>query len=447
MKSEFLKLMKCPYCGSNFKIVEIYEQKKGEIINGCVRCECNEFPLVDGILNLKIDYIKKYLIKLLKKRKTKEVLGILLFNNIYRTLFSFSLYFKRGYKGLLGKILLILLKAKAKHTYKKYSDKKLSFYDSLDRSLRSSYRDYLKHRFSAETFWSFYPFIPLLKQNRERILDLGCGVGHTSFVISNHVKPKQLVCADGEFSHLYLAKKYFAPNAEFICLDANYSLPFKDSIFNSILMLDSFHVVNSCNSLANDMRRTILPKGILLILHLPNSLQNNHATFNLLSTSRLINLFKLIPIKPLPKADMVKNFILKNKLDLTKKYSKTQLNSANAISIVGTKNKSLFKVYNKVNNELLTNKNHLIINPIYKIEDKKNDIILHRDFPSEAFRKEYPLTEKYLPKKYAIKGKLVKIIMGRTLNITSDNISEKDLRYIEYLMKKFIVINIPKNYF
>jgi hypothetical protein len=53
LRFDCLKLMKCPYCGSNFEIEHIINEKADELIDGCVKCECSRFPILSGILVLK----------------------------------------------------------------------------------------------------------------------------------------------------------------------------------------------------------------------------------------------------------------------------------------------------------------------------------------------------------------------------------------------------------
>lgn len=443
MNEDVLNIMKCPYCGADFNVGEVYQEKEGELINGYIKCECSEFPLLKGILNLKLGPLDNQVLKLLKEKKIKAAVELSLeqYGEITYEFLSFMGY--KGIPGVLGKILSGLVKAIAKHHYKKYSDENQPFYNLLGRNPSEIY---LKHRFSADTFWSLYPFIPPLKKNRKRILDLGCGMGHASFVVSNYVKPQQLVCADYRFRHLYLARKYFAKNATFICLDANYPLPFKDGIFSSILMQDAFHYIDARASLAREMERTLSSYGLLLLLHLHNSLNYNLAAGKPLSPLGWINLFQHLPVKILPEKNIVEDFIIRNRLDLAKQYTEDDLNSSNAISIAGTREKSLFKTYQNMWSVFLGNKSNLIINPIYSIEHKLDKISLQRKFPGESFRNEFSLTEKYLTEEYTLNEKLAQMVKGRKFDIASVEITKKDFLLIEDLMKRFIIINVPENY-
>ena len=435
MRQEFLKLMKCPYCGSDIEIEEVYEESEGEIINGLVKCACGEYPILQGILNLKINPLSKYALELLKEGKIEEALMLLLGPNV-EGVWELTEFLQAKQLGrLFRKVLLSLLAIWAKQISKRYFKEDLSFCDLLGNNPSQAY---FKHRFSAETLWSVYPFIPLLKRNRKRILDLGCGRGHASFIISDYVKPEELVCADHTFKSLYVAKKYFVKEAQFICLDGNYPLPFKDHAFDSVFMLDALHYIQTRAQLANELKRVQSPQGLLLLLHLHNSLTYNIGAGYPLTPQTWINLFKggALEIKAIPERRIVENFLLDNELDLAEEYSQNELNSSNAISIIASKDKSFFEVYGNIDKDFLSNKNNLAINPIYKMKKEGDKILLEREFPSEFFRREYPLTEKYLPERCEINKRFVN---GRSLCVSDSN-------EIVDLMRKFVVINIPEKY-
>ena len=448
MKQGLLELMRCPYCGTDFEIEKICSENEEGIINGLIRCECDEHPIIESILILKNGYTKKHIIKSIKKMESTEEFVALLFGNYTEDVCKVASFLesKGRYGQILGKNLLIVVKHRAEKSYKKYSNKNLSFYDSLG---NSPYKVYLKHRFSLESFWSIYPFIPLLKKNRKRILDMCSGMGHASFVISKYVNPRELISVDGSFSSLYLSKKYFAPDAEFICLDGNYPLPFKDGIFSSGLMMDAFHYIDARASLATELERVLHPEGLLLFLHVHNSLVHNLGAGKPLPPSVWVNLFNDLDVKALPEKKVVEDFIFKDKLDLLNEYSENEINSSNAINIIGSKNKSLFDIYEKVGSDFLKNKRNLIINPLYEIRNERKKIVLERapmnDLLSDLFIGDCPLTENYLPKRCIIDNEeVMKVLKERRVNVNM--ISEENLRYIEELMMKFVIINAPQKY-
>ncbi len=438
MKAEILKLMKCPYCETDFEVEHIYEEKGGEVIFGLVKCECSEYPILEGILSLKESPMRSYLVKSLKDGKAEKAVALALGTggeDICRIAHFLGL--KPRYGRLLEGIFLTFVSGLTRN--KRKINKSSSFYGLTK-------EPYFKHRFSADSLWSIYPFIPILKTNRQRILDLGCGQGHVSFVISTCVNPEELVCVDHNFRSLYVARKYLVSDADFICSDVNYPLPFKDNIFTSISMLDAFHYVRARALLAGEIERVARPEGLLLLLHLHNSLVDNPAGGNHpLPPSAWVSLFKHFEIKALPERNLVEDFVLKDELDLEKEYSESELDASNAIAVIGTGDRSLFRVFEGVGSDFLKNNSNLIINPIYRIRRETNKILLDRETYSSEFWGEFPVAEKYLPERYVIEGELAKAVTGRTL-IIPDEISGENSQSVENLMRKFIIINAPQKY-
>jgi SAM-dependent methyltransferase/uncharacterized protein YbaR (Trm112 family) len=430
MKQELLEIMKCPYCGTDFENEDVYEENGGEIINGCIRCECATYPILEGILILKNTPPKGYIIEYLKNKEIEKAVA-LSFGDYTNDICRVADFFEPKTGGkILKKSLLGFVNRLSKKRYKKYSNKNLSFCEVLG---NGSYEVYLKHRFSSQTFWSLYPFIKLVRKKRKRILEVCCGAGHASFVISKYVNPDELICVDGEFKSLYLAKKYFS-NAEFINIDANYQLPFKDDIFSSVLMMDAFHYVDARALLAKEFERVLSKEGMLLLLHHHNALVDNVAAGKPLSPQTWVGLFD-INVMALPEKSIVEDFVLRDRLDLSKNYSEEELDWADAILMIGGADSDCFEGLWK---DILGIKENLIINPIYNMKEEGDRILLEREFPSEFFRKEYPLTEKYLPERCEIDKRFVN---GRIVRV-----SDSDEIEIEDLMREFVVINVPRNY-
>jgi SAM-dependent methyltransferase/uncharacterized protein YbaR (Trm112 family) len=434
MKQELLELMKCPYCGADFEIEDIYSESEGELTNGCIKCECDIYPILEGILIIKNTPTKKHIINYLKKKEIKKAIALPFGPGVNDICRAVDIIEPNPCGKIFRKSSLGFVNHFSKKRYRRYSNINLSFCDVLGNGPSDVY---FKHRFSSQTFWSIYPFISLLRKKRKRILDVCCGAGHVSFVISKYVNPDELICVDGDFKSLYLAKKYFS-NAEFINIDANYQLPFKDDIFSSVLMMDAFHYVDARALLAKEFERVLSKEGMLLLLHLHNALVGNVAAGKPLSPSTWKGLFD-INVMALPEKSIVEDFILRDRLDLSKKYSKEELNLSDAILIMAGVDLDCFDEIWKEILKTKKSKENLIINPIYKqMKEEGDKILLERDFPSEFFRKEYPLTEKLLPVKCEISKKFVN---GRSVCV-----SDSDEMEIENLMRKFVVINVPENY-
>jgi ubiquinone/menaquinone biosynthesis C-methylase UbiE/DNA-directed RNA polymerase subunit RPC12/RpoP len=427
MRKDLLQLMRCPYCGSDFKIKEIYNDNEKEIMDGYICCECSKNPILDGILIVKNNSSNEYIIDCIKNGEFEKAMSFSFgeYNNdIWRATKSIE-------NGRFGKIfkkyLLYFVNNYSGIKYKKYVD--TNFFCDLG---NSTFENYLKHRFSSQTFWLLYPFIRPLKTKKERVLDICCGSGHASFVISKYVNPNELICVDGSFKNLYLTKNYFS-NAECIVIDANQQLPFKDNIFSSILMMDALHYIDARISLVNEFERIIDTEGILLILHVHNALVENMLAGKPVAPSIWKRLFNN-DVKLLQEKAIIEDFILRDQLNLSKEYSEEELNSSNAISLVRGIDSLQFK---NIWREILDIKGNLIINPIYKMKKNGDKILLERILPY-PFKEVYPLTDKYLPEYCTISEKL--------LNGGNICISDENKTKIEELMRKFVIINVPEKF-
>jgi SAM-dependent methyltransferase len=439
LRLTFLNLLRCPHCGSDLEIETVLKKQNQEIITGVVRCECSKFPILEGIIDFNAGALDCPIVDLIKEKRVKEATIRCLSGH-----YSADDQPKQANNSLFSHVLSIFLSELRKIREKKANSKvymshknSSPFCSVLGNGL---YETYLKQRFASETFWSLYSFVPLMKRKKGRILDLCCGLGHSSFVISNYVKPQQLCCADLSFRFLYLAKEYFAPKADFVCLNANSPLPFKNEAFSSVLTLDAFHAVTERMELAHEMQRILFPDGMLLILHLHNSLMENYGAGVVYSMTpkAWVELFRdgMLKIKAIPERKILEDFFFRDELDLAEEYSQDSLDSANAITIVATSDESVFETYENDRAEFLARKEYLIINPIYKIRERGNNLQLERLHDTDGFGDRLAFSEKYLPEKYEISKTLLE---GRRVNIS-------DPKKVEDLMTKFIVVNVPENY-
>jgi len=105
----------------------------------------------------------------------------------------------------------------------------------FDRS-RKFVRDYFYFKFTkpkhlaALSVASTFPDGP--------VLDLGCGAGQITRYLATR---NPVVGVDSTFWLLYLAKTFVAPDACFVCSDAEKPLPFSSGSFGSVISTNAFH--------------------------------------------------------------------------------------------------------------------------------------------------------------------------------------------------------------
>ena len=427
MRKTLPVMLRCPLCGSDIRIQDIYEDTPDALIHGSLHCECDTYPVCQGILVLKNSPVKKYVLHFLKERAFQEAALYAMANyadDACRLLNYFE-SFKVG--GQIQKGALRIVTAYFHARYSKYFDDNRSFMELLG---NGAYDQYLRHRFSSQTFWSLYPFIALIRNKGGRVLEVCCGSGHASFILSRLIPPERLIGIDGDFRNLYLAAKYFS-RADFIQADMNTGLPFKDHQFSVAFMMDSLHYVDARALLAGEIVRVTNTEGFDLILHLHNALRENASAGKPLSPAAIQRIFCGDEIRLLPEKDVIENFIQNGRLAVSERYTERQIREADALIVA--RHVPAATVEN-LWDDLLHPDDHLIVNPMYRAEDRDDQILLTRTFPSDAFRREYPLTEAYLPDRYEIK----KAVLREGWDPSSKEFRE--------MRRRFILISVPGCY-
>jgi ubiquinone/menaquinone biosynthesis C-methylase UbiE/uncharacterized protein YbaR (Trm112 family) len=427
MRKALLEMLCCPLCGAEMKIREVYDETPEMLIQGCLQCECDTFPVCEGILILRDSPVKKYVLRFLKESNFQKAALYAMAN--YADDACRLLHFLEAFPGgrQLSKISLWLLTAYFDRLYKRVFDKKISYLDLLG---EGAYHQYLKHRFSSQTFWSLYPFLPLIREHGERILEICCGSGHASFVLSRHISADKLVAVDGNFWNLFLTAKYFS-RADLIQADMNVGLPFKDQQFSTVLMMDSLHYIDARALLAREIVRVTTPGGFDLVLHMHNALRENMSAGRPFYPSTIDRLFPQDDIKILPEQEVIKDYIRNGRLDLSRNYTKDQRRQADALIVARY---APGKIMEGLWNDLIFSDDHLILNPMYHMEVQKEKIVMGRVWPSNAFRREYPLTEAYLPDYFEID------------KASLPQAKEPSNELYQKMRKNFTLLSVPENY-
>jgi SAM-dependent methyltransferase len=450
MRNDFLKSLICPDCGSNFNIKESYEKTKENIILGIVGCHCSEYPILDGILIYKKPSFKDNL------ANTTHIIQRLRKGQMdYARILPFS-HGQIGESFLNMQLLLSSILGPSRHFYpvapfiKRWNKKiyrkisgDISFFKAMDILEPNTWGDYLKHRFSCQTLWSLYPFLPLFEMKSDMVLDLGCGAAHGSFVLSKVVPQKNIICSDENYTMLFLAKKFMAPSANFICLDANSPLPFKDDVFSSILMMDSAHYVANRALLGRESQRILKSDGFVSLVHLHNAKQKNPSAGFPLNPAAWKGLFPDMNTYVIPENRVIEDFIQRYELDLTKGVSKETQDSANTLCMLASENKDLIGKYSDLASFIKRNFKNPIINPIYEIGQGKEGTTLKRRPPNSLFFKEYPLSKRYLPEKYTLPKDILGALKGKSVMNIKRNMEKGSFKE---MIEKFIILDTPVRY-
>ena len=113
MHRDFIDQLLCPFCGGSLVFKEVIEKQGDEILNGCARCRCREFPVLEGILIIRDSVLNPFLIQAIRKGRIKEAVGLLCLPNRERAFNLIRLLQARGtLPRLLGDLISGILKEK-----------------------------------------------------------------------------------------------------------------------------------------------------------------------------------------------------------------------------------------------------------------------------------------------------------------------------------------------
>lgn len=346
---------------------------------GVAACKCREYPIVSGILIYKDLKSSKAAIDAIKKAKTDRALD--------KTVMMFM-----GEK-------FVNLALNMESLLNKFFGKKInmSFWKLATFIENSPFATYAKYRFSCPSLISALPFFPAIREavaGGGRILDLGSGMGHLSYLISGHFGSRDLFCADISFRGLYFTKRYMAgEGASCILLDAKEKLPFADGFFKAVISMDALQYIEEKELCAKEVDRALMKDGLMIFVHIHNQLVPGIAAGRPLTPEGYRALFP---------ADLNFHFFTEVALmrlvfsgkgaDLQAGSPIEEVNKSDAIAFVGSRDKKYFRKYGSYF-ELSREFGKYILNPLYRKREGK----YVRVFPAERYEEEYYLIKDFFP--------------------------------------------------
>lgn len=240
-KNSDFHLVRCVYCGGCLCV-------NSRISDYCIlSCKNNhKFPVVAGVLYLGNKTIINKTNKLIKKGKNLDALLLLL--DLRKTIYI---------------PLLILLRTNIK--FEKFI-KILKLF-----GLNKDWTSYLKNRNKNISFISAKKILNLHNKN-EKFLDLGCGIGQLLPLVYKKTLPENVFGIDISFLNLLIARKYFSDKkTTLLCMDLENKLPFNEGVFDSVIIMDTFHYITAKNRLLGDCYRTTKSGGKIDIIQTINS--------------------------------------------------------------------------------------------------------------------------------------------------------------------------------
>ena len=443
----FTEWLVCPFCKSQFNLVEFTNTEKGEIY-GILKCDCNCYPIVAGIPIL--------------KKNTHKYIALIKSGQLQKALY-FLLVPKRELDNILARRILsyipnVSIIKKVKHRLidkaeqrkivriknqilgdldKKTCIEFIKYYFTYHYESIDAY-NYFAHRFGLPRHLVALSFAQIIKNLDGPVLDLACGFGHItrSLLKNNSSGESPVIGLDSNFFTLYVAKKLLSPKALFVCSDGCITLPFHNNFFSAVVCVDGIHYFPNKVALVSELNRISKDKGCLMLLATRTKALNEFHGHPI-SAKACSELIKDIPHCILSDEEVVLRYLQKTGPNLSKSISTDKSADPKLISVIASRNKEIFKEYYRFEKWPHAN-GCLKINPLYtmKTKNKTDDIELVLDFPEGIYKQENSEYREYLPQEIKMSRKtLMEIEKG----IYSHEINR--------LIEKFVIIGMPKNYY
>lgn len=274
----FLGVLRCPYCGGGLELGSPHPEDGADVEFGTLSCRCYRYPVVLGIVVLRQASAPNDntdpIVAALDRGDRDGAVDILLSGESPRN---------GGRRGSLARIVQGLRGGPRRPARGGFAWPE-TLRDALRYWRPDFYGEYLEYRYGNPSLLAAIPVIAAAMTLLGRsdpagsppwVLDLGCGVGQTSYLLKSLAPRVRLVAGDVDFLNLALAKRYVVPDGNFVCFDAEAGLPFRDGTFDAAFSLDCVHYIRNKDRLAAELRRTGRPDALYALCHLHNARQPN----------------------------------------------------------------------------------------------------------------------------------------------------------------------------
>jgi SAM-dependent methyltransferase len=436
----------CPYCGSGLEMEPPVVGNCEDIRYGVVRCACYRYPIVEGILILRQDSAPA-------DTRDKRVHALDVHDAalaLRQALASSPVRRAQGRweraRGVLQR--LGLGRTPAGRVAEPGGDASMDLQQALAQLRPVLYGQYLFHRFANPSFLAGIAPLLLMRGLAEaaapapaaiRVLDLACGIGHSSFVLTRTSPGISVVATDHDFVNLYLARQHVVPDATHVCIDAELPLPFPDGFFHGVVAMDALHYVRSKVALLNELDRVVASLGLWIFAHVHNASGSNVNAGIPLSYEHYRRCFEIRPCRIFREEDILRDLIVKQSLDLTRTISDQALHDAPVLSVIGSARAETWQLHEGITEALCQTDRGLGVNPIYQLLRVGPRVVAHMKWPSRTVEAECAAVKAYLPDRWEIDAGLLNRL--RTGDTTPD-----DGPTIASLAKLFRLVPLPRGY-
>jgi len=324
-----------------------------------------------------------------------------------------------------------------------------SFDGGLGPTLRQTrtarYADYLFHRYANNSYMaasvliSLLDGLPAVAEPAPVALDLPSGIGHASFLLAALQPGLRVMAADYDFASLRVARRYVAPQASLVCLDANLPLPFPADAIDVCLCLDGLHYIRAKRTFAAEVDRVLRAHGVWLLPHLHNAAGENVAPGIALTPEGYAAQLHRFSHRIASEALLLRAFVDDGCCDLgalePEPYDPV-------LAVVAARDAGVFKAGARpLVGPLARPVDVLGLNPVYRLVEGDGPPKLRLRWPDDEMRRECATAEALLSPEIALSRSEAAALdrsEGVAAEIEGDRVAE--------LVKRFVLVPLPPGY-
>jgi SAM-dependent methyltransferase len=434
--------LRCPCCRSALHAAKELDASPEGLRNAILRCDCYEYPLVDGIAVLRqmspVSSNQNGAVERLHQGDAAGALTWLMGSGTAPGVPTSQPQDRAPRKSRLAAWLQRPSQSAAP------PPDETDFFATLHARRPSGYAQYLFQRFANPSFLAAIAPLAVLGAScsagpRRRILDLLCGIGHASATICALHPQLQLIMADVDFVNLFLARRFLAPGATAICLDSELPLPFADATVDGVFCLDGLHYVRSKVALLEEVDRIVAADGAYAFSHMHNADHANPNPGAPLSARGYAQRFAFGEQRLLPEAEILAQFHAGGFLDLTVQPAQEAIDASNALTLIGARDARLWRRHSGLDELVSRCANLLALNPLYRLRTAGTSMVAEAAWPSAGLEQECKGAMKYLPATVQLDQELLgQIAAARSGTALSTNVRQ--------LLRNFVLVPLPQCY-
>lgn len=295
-------------------------------------------------------------------------------------------------------------------------------------------KNYFMFKFGQPRYPAALSLTSILREKDGPVVDLACGAGHLTHHLS-HERKQPVFGIDRDFFRLYLATNFIAPEADFICYQADQILPFADASVGGVFCADAFAYFENQARCIQEAERVLNEDGMIALARIGNRDREPHNGGNPLSIEGYHQLFKSMPHVLLGEDALRAAYLQQQAPNLERRETDDAIRDEVMLCAVLSKQEKDFRDYGQFV-EYPHSQGLLLLNPLYSPQEQgSKGLKLKFEFPAKWYAFEDAKCLEYAPDSVEIPDEVL-------MDILANNHTDA----VRKLIANFVLVGLPKRF-